>query len=217
MWLWNSIVSVFALPSKAKLTPKPRAEAARGPKTGQFFLFALKSSWQGFQSPSVSALAPEIMCAKCDTAALEQTILLILKKIIAFLCPHCSMSLHFFLYIPYILHDKVTYHYQVPLVFNLARLKKHCLTCMIMKPLCCHWLVSVALMQQPFPSPIKMFHWYRQKHTHFGFWTRWWGHCWSLMLCVVWLGSSCNVHPVPVLRQRAYMTRFTLTICIVFL
>lgn len=119
------------------VAPKPRAEAAQAPETRQFFLFSLKSSWQVFQSPSVSVLAPEIMCAKCNTAALKQTILIILKN------NNCFFMLRLlyvspFLYIPYILHDKVNYQYQLPLVFNLARLKKYCPTCMIMNPLCCH-------------------------------------------------------------------------------
>ena len=61
-----SETALFLGPShcqQTELAPKPEAEAAR------FLLLSLKSSWHGFQSPSVSALAPKIMCGKCNTAA----------------------------------------------------------------------------------------------------------------------------------------------------
>ncbi|KAG7238623.1 hypothetical protein INR49_030697 [Caranx melampygus] len=37
----------------------PKRKLHRHQKTRRFFLFSLKSSWQGFQSPSVSTLAPK--------------------------------------------------------------------------------------------------------------------------------------------------------------
>lgn len=49
---------------QVRLTPGPWAEAAQAPET-----LSLKSCWRGVQSPSVSVLPPEIMCAKRATAA----------------------------------------------------------------------------------------------------------------------------------------------------
>lgn len=85
--------ALFLSPSRrqqAELAPKSRAEAAQAPETRRFSLFSLKSFWQGFQSPSVSALAPKIMCGKCNTAAQlsgNRQCLLFSRTIIAFIYP----------------------------------------------------------------------------------------------------------------------------------
>lgn len=73
---------------QAELAPKPKAEATKAPETRRFFRFSLKSSWQGFQSPSVSGLAPKIMCGECNTSgqlSRNRQCLLFSRTIIAFI------------------------------------------------------------------------------------------------------------------------------------
>lgn len=114
--------ALFLAPScyrQVRLTPGPRAEAAQAPET-----LSLKSCWRGVQSPSVSALPPEIMCAKRTTAAQlggNTQYLLFLKTIIILLL-HFSLSLtNFFWGIT--LHKFLCTQSQLPLVFNFTALK----------------------------------------------------------------------------------------------
>lgn len=111
---------------QSELAPKPKAEAAQAPETQRFFLFSLKSFWQGFQSPSVSTLAPKIMCGECNAAAQlsgNRQHSLFSRTIIAFLKQSFLCLTPFFLYIPYILYEKVEYHYELSLVFDSTVVK----------------------------------------------------------------------------------------------